>query len=160
MISQTVEYALRASVALANRRDQPCTIQQLAAITEVPAAYLAKLMQRLVRCKLVISKRGLHGGLQLAKAPKDVTIWDIVEAIEPFERIRECPLKIASHGATLCPLHRRLDDALATVEKSLRNTTLAELLKTANDKPPLCSRESAAVVNISLPPKPRQRKRR
>lgn len=160
VISQTVEYSLRATVALAHRGDEPCTVQQLAAITEVPAAYLAKLMQRLVRCKLVVSKRGLHGGFLLAKDPNNLTIWDIVDAVEPLQRIRECPLKIGSHGDALCPLHRRLDQAMVMVEKSLRETTLAELLSASNGKPPLCTREKTAIVSISLPVKKPKRAKR
>lgn len=156
MISQTVEYSLRAAVALAHRGENPCTVQQLAATTEVPSAYLAKLMQRLVRCRLVVSKRGLHGGFVLAKAPKDLTILDIVAAVEPLKRIHDCPLKIGSHGTALCPLHRRLDEAMAMVEKSLRDTTLAELLSNANGKPPLCTRDKARLVNVRLPSKKRK----
>lgn len=160
MISQTVEYSLRAAVALAHRGDNPCTVQQLAATTEVPSAYLAKLMQRLVRCKLVVSKRGLHGGFVLAKAPEELTILDIVNAVEPLKRIHECPLKIGSHGAALCPLHRRLDGAMAMVEKSLRETTLAELLSDSNGRPPLCARNKIATVSISMPTtKPKRAKR-
>ncbi len=159
MISQTVEYSLRAVLALAHRGDDPCTVPQLAALTEVPAPYLAKLMQRLVRCKIVRSRRGRHGGFSIARPAKDLTIWDIVDAVDPLPRIRECPLKIDSHGANLCPLHRRLDEALAMVEQSLRNTTLAELLTAANGRPPLCPREGTALVALALPTKKPKNKR-
>lgn len=153
MISQTVEYSLRVAVALAERGDNPCTVQQLATTTAVPSAYLAKLMQRLVRSKLVVSKRGLHGGFVLAKAPEKLTILDIMNAVEPLQRIHECPLKIRSHGVALCPLHHRLDQAMAMVEKSLRYTTLAELLTAGNGRPTLCPREQTALVGLALPTK-------
>jgi Rrf2 family protein len=140
MISQSVEYSLRAAVALA-QAGGPCTAQRLAEITEVPRPYLAKLMQDLVRVGLVTSRRGPHGGFELVKSPKDLTIWDIVEAVEPFQRIRHCPLGITGHGTSLCPLHRRLDDAMELVERNFRTTTLAELLNSDPDRSPLCSRE-------------------
>ncbi|MCA9218255.1 MAG: Rrf2 family transcriptional regulator, partial [Planctomycetales bacterium] len=94
MISQTVEYALRAIVTIAQYDGVPCTAQQIADITHVPAAYLSKMLQGMARSGLVDSKRGLHGGFVLKKAPSELTIWDVVEAVDPFKRIRECPLGI------------------------------------------------------------------
>jgi hypothetical protein len=47
--------------------------------------------------------------------------------LDPIERIRTCPLKIKAHGTTLCALHRKLDDAIATVEKAFAGSTLEEL---------------------------------
>ena len=77
-------------------------------------------MQGLVRANIVTSRRGLHGGFVLAKAATDLTIWEVVDAVEPIKRIRECPLEISSHNGELCPLHRRLDNAIAQVEESFR----------------------------------------
>ena len=104
MISQTVEYALRAIVTIAQHDGEPCTAQKIAAITKVPAPYLSKMMQGLVRAKLVASKRGLHGGFVLMTSPSELTIWDVVDAVDPFQRIHECPLGIESHEGTLCPV--------------------------------------------------------
>lgn len=146
MISQTVEYALRAIVTLAQNDGQACTSQKISAITKVPWPYLSKLMQGLVRAGMIRSQRGLHGGFVLRKRPAELTIWDIVEAVDPLKRIHECPLDISSHGANLCPLHRRLDDALALVEKSFRETTLDQLLTHPDSVTPLC--EDHAVVQI------------
>jgi Rrf2 family protein len=151
MISQTVEYSLRAAVALAQSGATPCTARQLSEITEVPRPYLAKVMQELVRTGLVSSRRGLHGGFELAKSPADLTIWDIVEAVEPLQRIRKCPLRIGAHSSGLCPLHRRLDDAMELVERSFRATTLAELLKDAAGRSPLCERDDLVSLNAAVP---------
>jgi Rrf2 family protein len=139
MISQTVEYALRAVVYLADQGEAPSTTQQIAEGTRVPAAYLSKVLQGLRRGKLVHSQRGLHGGFTLAREPKDMTIWDVVQAIEPIERIRECPLGLASHRLRLCPLHKRLDDAIALVERAFRTTTVAEVLVEPTTSKPLCA---------------------
>ena len=146
MISQTVEYALRAIVTIANHEGRPCTAQRIAEITQVPSAYLSKLMQGLVRSGLVSSQRGLHGGFVLTQPPTDLSIWEIVEAVEPFQRIHECPLGISSHGNTLCPLHRRLDTAMEMVEQSFRNTTVAEVLAQPGSVTPLC--EDKKVMSI------------
>jgi Rrf2 family protein len=140
MISQTVEYSLRAAVALAQRGSEPSTTLLISEITQVPAAYLAKVLQGLVRAGLVCSRRGMHGGFVLAASPDKLTIWDVVNAVEPFRRIRECPLGIKSHSGSLCRLHKRLDDAMESVERCFRQTTLAELLREDGDRSPLCER--------------------
>ncbi|MFT5527394.1 MAG: Rrf2 family nitric oxide-sensitive transcriptional repressor [Pirellulaceae bacterium] len=149
MISQTVEYALRAIVTIAQHDGTACTAKQLAAITRVPGPYLSKLMQGLVRSELVASKRGLHGGFVLTRPPTELTIWEVVDAVEPFKRIRECPLGISSHGGTLCPLHRRLDNAMGMVEESFRQSTIADLLSQPGSVTPLCEDGDAFSIDMS-----------
>ena len=141
MISQTAEYALRAIVYLADQSDAPRTTQQIAKVTRVPAGYLAKVMQGLSRAGLVRAQRGLHGGFTLAVPSKELTVLDVVQAVDPLRRIEHCPLGIVSHRS-LCPLHRRLDNAVAMVEKALGSSTIAELLaepKRGKSVKPLCS---------------------
>jgi Rrf2 family protein len=137
MFSQTVEYALRAVVYLADH-DGPAATPQIAEVTKVPAPYLAKILQNLSRAGLVRSQRGLHGGFSLAQSPEVLTIWDVVQAVEPIRRIRTCPLELEAHRHNLCPLHKRMDDALAAVEAALRASTLAELLTEPTTSKPLC----------------------
>jgi len=148
MISQTVEYALRAIVTIAQHDGQPCTAKKLAEITQVPLPYLSKLMQGLVRGGLVSSQRGLHGGFLLRSDPKDLTIMDVVSVVEPIKRIVQCPLNIQSHGTNLCPLHRRLDNAMAATEKVFRETTVAEMLSQPGSVTPLC--EEKKLISLGL----------
>ncbi|MEX0704334.1 MAG: Rrf2 family transcriptional regulator [Planctomycetales bacterium] len=138
MLSQTVEYALRAMVFLASEEGTARTTEQIAHRTRVPHPYLAKLMQGLSRAGLVRSQRGVHGGFTLARAADALSILDVVNAVDPIGRIRECPLGLAAHGVRLCPLHRRLDDALAQVERAFGETTLAEVLAEPSESVPLC----------------------
>jgi Rrf2 family protein len=149
MITQTVEYALRAVVYLADHADRSFTTQRIAEATKVPAAYLAKVMQALSRAGLVHAQRGLHGGFTLARAPKQLTILDVVQAVEPLQRIRECPLGLSSHRLRLCPLHKRLDDALAQIERAFGETTVAEVLAEPTTSKPLCAFPHH--LDVSLP---------
>ena len=148
MISQTVEYALRAVVTIAQHEGRPCTAQKISEITHVPGPYLSKVMQGLVRASLVTSKRGLHGGFVLMKDPSELTILEVIDAVDPFKRINKCPLDIGSHKGTLCPLHQRLDDAMATVEESLRQTTVAEVLAQPGSVTPLCEAKQAMEIDL------------
>jgi Rrf2 family transcriptional regulator, nitric oxide-sensitive transcriptional repressor len=148
MISQTVEYALRAVVTIAQRRGVPCTSKEISATTQVPGPYLSKLMQGLVKGGIVKSQRGLHGGFILVKDPNELTLWDIVEVVDPFQRIRSCPLGIQSHAGTLCPLHRGLDNVMATSEKMFRDMTVASMMAQPGSVSPLC--DSQAVQTFQL----------
>lgn len=138
MFSQTVEYALRAVAHLASHAPAPQTTEQIAQATLVPKAYLCKVIQNLSRSGIVHSRRGLGGGISLVKSQGELTILDVVNAVEPIQRIRQCPLGLKTHGVHLCPLHRRMDNALATVEAAFRDTTLAEVLSEPTSSYPLC----------------------
>lgn len=139
MISQTAEYALRAVTHLATHPDEARTTQQIAEATQVSPGYLSKVLQALGREGIVASQRGLHGGVTLLRDPRELTIYDIVKVVGPLQRIKTCPLGLASHGTHLCALHRRLDDAIACVEEAFSTTTLAELIESGESpSKPLC----------------------
>ena len=138
MISQTEEYALRAVVHLASEAPAGRTTDQIATATHVPRAYLSKVLQSLVRAGVVRSQRGIGGGITLTKPVDEITILEVVNAVDPMQRIRTCPLDLAAHGVHLCPLHKRLDNALATVEEAFQDTTLGELLAEPTRSISLC----------------------
>jgi len=138
MISQTTEYALRAVVYLAQHAHESWTTKQIAAATRVPAGYLSKVLQGLSRAGLIHSQRGRHGGFQLARDPEDLTVLEVVNAVEPIRRITRCPLNLASHGADLCPLHKTLDRTLALVENAFTEAKVSDLLGRPDTVEPLC----------------------
>ena len=145
MISQTAEYSLRAIVYLADQ-DVARTTAQIAETTKVPAGYLAKVMQSLCRAGLVKSQRGLNGGFTLARSARELSILSVINAVDPIQRFPECPLGIASHGRRLCPLHYRLDQAAAMVEKAFGDTMVAELLAIPRERKSPCRFPSKAPV--------------
>ena len=128
MLSQTVEYALRAVVYLANRPGESARTSEIAELTKVPPAYLSKVLQALSREEIVTSRRGIGGGVTLSRDPSELTVLDVVQAVDPIQRINSCPLELKAHGVHLCPLHRRLDNAMKAVEDAFAATTLAEIL--------------------------------
>ena len=138
MFSQTVEYALRAVVHLAHEAPASRTTAQIADATQVPRDYLTKILQGLARGGVVATQRGVGGGVTLGRDPAELTILDVVNAVEPIRRITTCPLGLKTHGVRLCPLHRRVDEAMALVEKAFGGTTLAEVLAEPSESVPLC----------------------
>lgn len=113
---------------LGGQHGKAFTTQQLAQMGSIPAGYLSKVLQTLGKNGLVSSSRGLHGGFMLTREPTKITILDILNAVDPLKRIIACPVGNPQHKTKLCPLHQRLDDAIAMVENAFCNTTLAEVL--------------------------------
>lgn len=139
MISQTAEYALRAVVFLASQTGQPVTTQKVAAATRVPVGYLSKVLQALGKAGLVDAQRGLRGGYVLARRPGELTVLDVINSVDPLERIRSCPLGADCRDGALCALHRRLDDGVAMLEAMFQGTTIAQLLdERSASRNPLC----------------------
>jgi Rrf2 family protein len=152
-LSQTAEYALRAVIWLGQNRGTPQTTQQIAEGCQMPASYLAKVLQPLFRAGIVSAQRGLGGGHVLERDVDDLTLLEVVNAVEPVQRIRSCPLKISDHGTNLCALHRALDETMATVEKALAGHRIGDLLRRTTGSRPLCQ-TSPAPVSLGLPVRP------
>ncbi|MCW5821393.1 MAG: Rrf2 family transcriptional regulator [Cyanobacteria bacterium TGS_CYA1] len=134
MISQTAEYALRAVVFLAEMGGKGVTTEQIAQPTQIPAAYLSKVLQQLSRVGIVQSQRGLGGGFSLKIKTNKLSVLDVVNAVEPIKRITECPLGLDAHAYKLCALHRRLDEASELVERAFAQTTIADLMSNTKGK--------------------------
>lgn len=138
MLSQTVEYALRAVVALASENGRPMVTATLAKITDVPMGYLYKVLQQLGRNDLVLSQRGSKGGFTLRKKPEEITLLEVINAVDPFKRIHRCPMEQVQEVDVLCPLHHRLDEAMGALEQAFASTTVDELLCDPERPYPLC----------------------
>ena len=149
MFTQTVEYALRAMVCLANASSTPQTRTQLVEQTKVPSAYLAKVMREMNRAGLVNAQRGVKGGFTLAKSAEDISLLEVVNAVDPLPRIHTCPLSLRSHGTRLCGLHRYLDDSMATLEATLAKKSLAALVAEKTGSIPLCEDDSPAHPHLT-----------
>lgn len=147
MISQTTEYALRAVVWLAANPEKPLTAQQIADATRVPAGYLAKVLQGLSRAGILHSQRGLGGGFTLQRSPSALTMWEVVQAVDPLRRITECPLGFEAHGQNLCQLHQQLDNAIASIEKAFTTCKISKLIDQTHSTSPLCAHAPLAVAS-------------
>lgn len=140
MLSQTAEYALRAVVVLAGDPTASWTAHLLAAKTKVPYDYLIKVLQPLTKVGLVTAQRGRNGGFTISRPPEQINVLDVITAVDPLKRIKHCPLDLKAHTNTLCPLHRKLDDAMRFVEEAFASTTLAEILSDPSPVRPLCEK--------------------
>ncbi|SMP59697.1 transcriptional regulator, BadM/Rrf2 family [Neorhodopirellula lusitana] len=141
MISKTAEYALRAIACMGSQADHPVSADLLAEQTKVPRRYLTRVLQDLCSAGLVQSRPGPGGGYELIVSTDRLTILDVINTVDPIERIRKCPLGLKSH-TVLCPLHAELDRAYAATEKAFAGVTIQELVDSANPIIPLCESTS------------------
>lgn len=149
-VSQTAEYALRAVVWLAQKPGEPQTTQQLADGTKVSVSYLPKVLQPLGRADILTSQRGIKGGYSLDRDPEELTVLEVINCVDPIQRIKRCPLKLTTHVGGLCPLHRMLDDSIADTERRFATMTIAALLRQNSALKPLCE-HGPSTVTLTIP---------
>lgn len=110
---------------------------QLAAFHGVPPAYMAKQLQALSRAGVVKTVRGAAGGYALARPAAQISLWDIVTAVEPSTQIFQCR-EIRRQGACpvppescrlRCPIAAAFDDAEARYREALSGVTLDRLVR-------------------------------
>jgi len=128
LFSMTTEYALRAAVYLSEQGGEVRTSQLVAEATHTPVRYASRVLQLLVEAGLATSQRGPSGGFQLSRPASEITLLEVVQAVEPIQRIFECPLSLPEHQQELCPLHKVMDEVAADAEAKLRGRTLADVM--------------------------------
>lgn len=137
MLSQTAEYALRAVACMGTREGTTVSADTLAQETKIPRRYLTRVLQDLAAHGLVASRSGPGGGYELTRPTTKLTILDVVNIVDPIQRITRCPLGLESHHK-LCPLHAELDKAYAKTEAAFGKITIRQLLNSNSPITPLC----------------------
>lgn len=128
VLSQTVEYALRATLIVARRAPQPMRLPQIAVSIRAPQRYLAKILGQLARAGVLTSARGPTGGFRLAPGQDRASLSSIIAVFEEPER-RRCLL---GHGVCgqnpNCAVHARWAPIAQSSADFFARTTIGELL--------------------------------
>ena len=129
-LSQSAKYALRATIYLAENGVGPHLSRDIAEALNVPAQYLAKILQDLARNGLLISAKGRGGGFRLALPPAQIELLSVVRAIEG-ERFGEgCALGLPDCSEEApCALHSAWKQLRGDLLGMLQSTHLSELPK-------------------------------
>jgi len=129
-LSTSTGYAVKAMAHLCPDAKTPCFIRNLAKEADVPAPYLAKLVQRLSAKNLVISKRGYKGGIRLARPASEISLAEIDDAIEGGRQPDRCLLgmEICSDERS-CPAHEFWKVTRAEIRKKLESTSLLDVIR-------------------------------
>jgi Rrf2 family transcriptional regulator, cysteine metabolism repressor len=143
LFSTKAEYGVRLMVELGRRAGdaspdeaEPVALASVAKAETLPLSYLEHLVAKLREAGLVRSVRGAHGGYRLGRAASEITMLDVVEALEGPIAPMEC-FHVAPEGRVSCSHETDGDETCATkllwmrvqggVTKALAGTTLAEL---------------------------------
>ncbi len=89
-ITRQADYAVRAMVYLAQQLDKPIATGTIAKEKSIPPSFLAKIVSQLSVAGLLSTSRGAHGGVRLAKPAEDISLLDVVEAIDGPILLNDC----------------------------------------------------------------------
>jgi Rrf2 family iron-sulfur cluster assembly transcriptional regulator len=133
LYSKTCEYALRSLVYLCHKGiDVFVGASEISKEIDVPQAYLAKIFQALVRAGILKSRRGVGGGVALCPEYQQLTLMQIIEAIDDLAAFKECAMGLDHCDAEkACPLHDIWSKAKEEIISKFTMTTLLELTRSS-----------------------------
>jgi Rrf2 family transcriptional regulator, iron-sulfur cluster assembly transcription factor len=127
-LGRRADYAIRASLDLARHHGERRKARQVGDAMSVPLSYLPQILAELVRAGLVVSVAGPHGGYELAKAPADISLLDIVRATEGEVASTQCVLRGGPcRWEGVCAVHVPWSRAQRALLDQLEATSLAEV---------------------------------
>lgn len=131
MLSNTCKYALRALIYLSkfSNEEKMIGIKKVSEDLNLSSPFLGKILQNLVKQKLLVSTKGPNGGFALAKSPAEITLWDIVTRVDGEEFFTNClirlePCKTHDSSKPLCPVHAQYDALRTEISRFYQETTL------------------------------------
>ena len=137
LYSKSAEYAIQAMIYLAEHKpEKPVMTRKIAEHYNIPYQFLAKIMQGLVKHRLIKATRGRTGGINLYREAKSIHLHEIVYAIDgpPSEQER-CAIGLDLCSDDIpCPLHHTWKPIREAIHKMLQSENLEELAKRVIEK--------------------------
>jgi len=128
-ITRQADYAVRAVLYLARNGDQRTATSMIAEKQRIPPSFLAKIVSQLSIAGLLHTSRGARGGVSLARAPQEITLLEVIEAIDGPIQLNEC---VGDTGACSfdddCPLRPVWCDAQEQLVNKLKGTNFADMI--------------------------------
>jgi Rrf2 family protein len=147
-LSKKADYALIAMKHLALRGDHSSSsAREIAELYNIPIELLAKILQRLVRGHLLLSQQGTRGGYQLARFPGQISIADVIQAIDGPVTVTACSTEEGQcEQYSKCNVRDPLWRVRERILSALGECTIAELA--ADPPPPAVSRTAVLHTQI------------
>ena len=144
-LSQTTGYAVHALVCLDEQSGHANLIRDIAGRTGIPKPYLARIFNDLTHRGLVTAKRGYRGRIALARPADEISLLQVVEAVEGPNWIGPCLLGMDDCTAChTCPTHAVWQRASRQIKAVLDKTTLADVTASPMRKPVTRRKERCA----------------
>jgi Rrf2 family transcriptional regulator, iron-sulfur cluster assembly transcription factor len=153
--SSACDYAIRAIAHLASRPDALVQLKTIARDESIPAPFVGKILQSLVRAGILRSVKGPRGGYGLARAPHEITLFTVRAAVDGTRDLEACAVGMGPCSDDLpCPLHDAFKPIRLAIRRYLEQTTLAEMSTALSRKRALLAKASRPAAAF---PRPRRR---
>lgn len=127
-ITRETDYAIRCVYYLKNKPDEVTMVDEIAREMCIPKSFLAKILQKLSRAKIVQSYRGVKGGFQLARKPKNISIYDVIEAVEGPIAMNVCAVDRKQCGLSdRCKIYPIWVEVKREVKNMLKNKKFSQI---------------------------------
>jgi Rrf2 family protein len=133
MLTREADYAVRIVLHLATcqLKGDPASAARMAEALDIPYAFLRRILRRLTTKGLLISRRGRKGGVSLAKASADLSLLDVLKAIEEHKLCLNACIAVPGKCARepLCPVYRSLVKTQQMIDRSLAGLSFYALAR-------------------------------
>jgi Rrf2 family protein len=128
-ISSKADYAVRAALELAAAAGEPLNAETISARQRIPQPFLKKILNELQRGNVVVSQRGREGGHRLARGADEITVADVLRAVEgPLANVRGLPPEETVYEGSAAKLQDVWIALRTNVREVLEHVTLADLV--------------------------------
>jgi Rrf2 family protein len=129
-VTAKVDYAVRAAIELGGApAGQPVKGERIATAQQIPMKFLENILAELKRSGLIASQRGAEGGYWLARPPSEITVADLIRAVEgPLANVRGMQPQDVTFEGSAEPLQRLWISVRASLRRVLEHVTIADLV--------------------------------
>jgi len=126
-ITRETDYAIRCVYYLACKPDEVTMVDEISKEMCIPKSFLAKIVQKLAKANILQSYRGVKGGFQLSGRPEDISIYDVIEAIEGPVAMNVCAVDKKECGLSAkCKIHPIWVELRKEVEDMLKKRNFSQ----------------------------------
>ena len=128
-ITRETDYAIRCVLYLSGKRGSVTMVDEISRKTAVPKSFLAKILQKLSRAGIVRSHRGVKGGFEISREPREISLLDVIEAVQGPVAMNACALdeSVCSLSSS-CSVHPVWVEVRGEVEKILRKKNFSHFI--------------------------------
>jgi Rrf2 family protein len=134
MFSASCHYGLQAMFYIASHstEEKNISLNEIASDKDIPQHFLSKILQLLVKHKLLISMKGPNGGFRLSRSPQQITLIEIVKAIDGLDIFNQCGIGFREcNEEDPCPIHTDYSRIRDHVQNLFETKTLEALTEDA-----------------------------
>lgn len=129
-ITRQSDYAIRCVYYLSGKPGAVTMIEEIAREMSIPQSFLAKILQKLAKAGIVKSHRGAKGGFSIARKPRDISLYDVLVAIEGPIAVNVCAVdKKLCDLSSQCKIHPVWVGVRKEIEKTLKEENFEKLRK-------------------------------